>query len=427
MTIVAGFWKRKGRRLRELAAVLTALAVLAAGAFFLLWRNRPVGPFTRGAVVLAAAVPIPEDQEAALTLLNQYFSLRCGSFGRAQGHEAEAADGALPLAPAVRRNEADRIRALRRLGRDWRCRFSGAAADLRVEGWREDNGDVVCLAYEFVWFDNWYPGFTDPDSADRSGYGVRHALRLRRRDDGWILLADDYDEGRPTFAATPDRLNNADYLSYAGSPSDPESTVRSPSPALLYPEPTYFEDFNPDGVIAYADRWAEGRNRLEYPDLEPIGGDCCNFASQCLYEGGGLPLTAVWTPFGDGHGSPAWISSTKLFAALTGASGQPAVGRGVAAFQTADRAGRRLRLSGKTVDASAVLLPGSPVFYRWNGGFSLDGRWNHTAVCVGTMGDGAPAVSCHTADKVRIKWNYGGRTCDYGTVQMTPAADPFAG
>ena len=37
-------------------------------------------------------------------------------------------------------------------------------------------------------------------------------------------------------------------------------------------------------AVEYAHRWAYGRNP-EFYDYEEIGGDCTNFASQCLYAG----------------------------------------------------------------------------------------------------------------------------------------------
>lgn len=37
-------------------------------------------------------------------------------------------------------------------------------------------------------------------------------------------------------------------------------------------------------AVAYARRWALERNRAYY-DFENIGGDCTNYASQCLYAG----------------------------------------------------------------------------------------------------------------------------------------------
>ena len=40
-------------------------------------------------------------------------------------------------------------------------------------------------------------------------------------------------------------------------------------------------------AVAYAHRWAYGRNPAYY-DFDLIGGDCTNFISQCLYAGCGV-------------------------------------------------------------------------------------------------------------------------------------------
>lgn len=42
--------------------------------------------------------------------------------------------------------------------------------------------------------------------------------------------------------------------------------------------------YNRAAVVAYARRWAMARNPAYY-DFEQIGGDCTNFASQCIYAG----------------------------------------------------------------------------------------------------------------------------------------------
>lgn len=45
-------------------------------------------------------------------------------------------------------------------------------------------------------------------------------------------------------------------------------------------------------AVKYARKWAMARNQ-QYYDFEDIGGDCTNFASQCLYAGTGV---MNWTP-----------------------------------------------------------------------------------------------------------------------------------
>ena len=42
--------------------------------------------------------------------------------------------------------------------------------------------------------------------------------------------------------------------------------------------------YNREAAAAYARRWAMSRNPAYY-DFEKIGGDCTNFASQCIYAG----------------------------------------------------------------------------------------------------------------------------------------------
>lgn len=45
--------------------------------------------------------------------------------------------------------------------------------------------------------------------------------------------------------------------------------------------------YDREAAVAYARRWALLRNPAYY-DFEKVGGDCTNFASQCLYAGSGV-------------------------------------------------------------------------------------------------------------------------------------------
>ncbi len=61
-------------------------------------------------------------------------------------------------------------------------------------------------------------------------------------------------------------------------------------------------------AVAYAHRWAYGRNPRYY-DFENIGGDCTNFASQVLFAGSGIqnhtPQTG-WYYHTSADRAPAW-------------------------------------------------------------------------------------------------------------------------
>ena len=61
-------------------------------------------------------------------------------------------------------------------------------------------------------------------------------------------------------------------------------------------------------AAAYAHRWAYGRNPAYY-DYEELGGDCTNFASQCLYAGTGImnmTPTFGWYYRNANDKAPAW-------------------------------------------------------------------------------------------------------------------------
>jgi len=61
-------------------------------------------------------------------------------------------------------------------------------------------------------------------------------------------------------------------------------------------------------AVAYAHRWAFGRNP-NYYDYEELGGDCTNYASQCLYTGVGVmnyTPTFGWYYLTPNNKAPAW-------------------------------------------------------------------------------------------------------------------------
>lgn len=73
-------------------------------------------------------------------------------------------------------------------------------------------------------------------------------------------------------------------------------------------------------AVAYARRWALGRNPAYY-DFQDLGGDCTNFASQCIYAGAGImnytPDTG-WYYRSAGDRSAAWTGVEYLYAFLVG-------------------------------------------------------------------------------------------------------------
>ena len=75
-----------------------------------------------------------------------------------------------------------------------------------------------------------------------------------------------------------------------------------------------------EAVLEYAKRWAKGRNP-RYLDFEHMGGDCTNFASQCIYAGSGVmnyTPTMGWYYSSGSNRSPSWTGVVYLYNFLTG-------------------------------------------------------------------------------------------------------------
>lgn len=77
--------------------------------------------------------------------------------------------------------------------------------------------------------------------------------------------------------------------------------------------------YNRKMAVAYADKWALGRNP-RYLDFSKIGGDCTNFASQCLYAGSGvMNYTPIygWYYINPNRRAAAWSGVEYLYNFLT--------------------------------------------------------------------------------------------------------------
>ena len=81
----------------------------------------------------------------------------------------------------------------------------------------------------------------------------------------------------------------------------------------------FTQDYNRAAAVQYAHRWAYGRNPVFY-DYENLGGDCTNFASQCLYAGGAImnfTPTFGWYYIDANQKAPAWTGVPYLYNFLT--------------------------------------------------------------------------------------------------------------
>lgn len=89
--------------------------------------------------------------------------------------------------------------------------------------------------------------------------------------------------------------------------------------------------YDREAAVAYARQWALSRNPRYY-DYDPLGGDCTNFASQCIHAGGGVmnyKPTFGWYYNSANDHSPSWTGVEYLYNFLTRRTGIGPVGREV--------------------------------------------------------------------------------------------------
>ncbi|MBQ9081032.1 MAG: amidase domain-containing protein [Clostridia bacterium] len=81
--------------------------------------------------------------------------------------------------------------------------------------------------------------------------------------------------------------------------------------------------YNRAAAVAYAKKWAFSRNPAYY-NFDRIGGDCTNFASQCIYAGAGVmnfTPTLGWFYRSINDRTPSWTGVEYLYNFLTGNEG----------------------------------------------------------------------------------------------------------
>lgn len=79
-----------------------------------------------------------------------------------------------------------------------------------------------------------------------------------------------------------------------------------------------------DAAVAYAHQWAYGRNPRYY-NYDALGGDCTNFASQCIYAGTGVmnfTPTFGWYYINANNKSPSWTGVRYLYQFLVNNRGR---------------------------------------------------------------------------------------------------------
>ncbi|MGI6562722.1 MAG: amidase domain-containing protein [Clostridia bacterium] len=145
-------------------------------------------------------------------------------------------------------------------------------------------------------------------------------------------------------------------------------------------------------AVAYADKYCGGSldpsegflYNKKYKNYNYSGGDCTNFASQVLYEGGKFRMNGAWGYFKEGTG--AWVNADafKSYLLYSGRASTLAYGT-----------------YPQVLKASYLLQPGDIIAY------CKKGKAVHIAVVTGADSKGYALVNCHNADRFKVPWDLG--------------------
>ncbi|WP_113919219.1 amidase domain-containing protein [Alkalibaculum bacchi] len=199
---------------------------------------------------------------------------------------------------------------------------------------------------------------------------VYHYMRIEMKEDRWIITKD--------WSSDP----MADSVSLKDEKKEEITKYIS-----KYAPEKYKLKGRRKKAIKYADKYCSAHEdssyNKDYRNYNPVGGDCANFASQILHEGG-FKKNSLWN-YHKG-GSLAWIKAQNLtnYFLNSGRGSRIAVGNYENVYQSAYK-----------------LQPGDIVAYEEKG------KICHVSIVSGYDSKGYPLVNCHNVDRYRVPWDIG--------------------
>jgi len=215
---------------------------------------------------------------------------------------------------------------------------------------------------------------------------IEHVIVLRNEQGKWRIISDDYNDYlwkmlRQSGKSTEEILRT---MKASSDASIQRNTIMSTS-TLSADSSTH--SYDRAGAVDYARKYWETYNP-DYYDYKNDGGDCTNFISQAIYEGGNasMSIPAVLPPPSTG-GDTNWYYLDYLHRAR-------AWNFVDAFYEFATTRGWGEGPQGYQVNTLDELLPGDIIQYDWEG----NGSWDHSVIVVDKVG-GYPYVDSHTPDK----------------------------
>lgn len=231
---------------------------------------------------------------------------------------------------------------------------------------------VICdVATDF----NYYY-IDSPDIINHFRLGTNHYLNLKKENDKYIITKEWYTD---PFADSLDIKNiKSEEISKYILEQQPHEFIPNERQlkAIEYAH-TYCGISEDDNFIF--------KYNSKYKNHNPDGGDCANFASQILHEGGGFKKNQLWNYSGK-EGTKAWLNAQGFKNYMVGSGRASYIAKGT--YQ-------------QTYKAAFNMRPGDFVAYE------KKGRITHISTVTGFDSKGYPLVTCHNTDRLLVPYDLG--------------------
>lgn len=272
-------------------------------------------------------------------------------------------------------SEAQKIKYLKNWCDKQAVQFDNIESTIKVRKVKEKEKDlygILCFnstAFTYSYVDT-------PDVPNTFYLGTSHYINLRKDGDRYIITKEWYTD---PFADSLhiEKLKSDEMRSYI----------------LGHKCPEYTPDERTQNAIAYAHQYCGVSPNPElnfkynkaYKNFNPDGGDCANFASQILHEGGNFKKNGTWN-YDNRSGTKAWVNAQgfKNYMVSSGRAGYIAKGT----YQQIYKAAYDLR-------------PGDFVAYE------KKGKITHISTVTGLDSKGYPLVTCHNTDRLLVPYDLG--------------------
>lgn len=274
-------------------------------------------------------------------------------------------------------HEHGKIRYMQQWAKNREVRFVESKPTIKVQKVKSSPDKARFYVAQSLALGYVYP---NDETVNQFGVGTRHIIELRRQGDKWLIALEWYTDplGDDTEVpdVTPARVPNAPRLS-------------GPAQGLPASSAAAGKGYDREGAVRYADQYCgiawgcgnENRYNPRFKDFNGVGGDCTNYVSQVLREGGGLKVPIITR-----------VDSLAGHLQYTGLANLVRRGEFNALWKEA---------KSQSEGFAAWVTLGDLVAYQEKG------KLEHFGVVTGFDSAGYPLINSHSADRFHVPFDLG--------------------